>query len=146
MRLKALVACLGVLAGVSEAGAQSGSFTKAIDNWSQTNGVAVTSEVRNQLASQTAKAVETVKQRQPSVSATRLQELAPEAAVAYLDLSQKGASVPALAVLLEGIATGHWLYGGLGAPTEYPILYVDVAPQNPRILSSLSMEPHFEPA
>jgi len=131
MKLEALAACLGILAGVSEVGAQTASFTKAIDNWSEANGVAVTAEVRGQLASRTARAVETVQQRQPFISAARLEQLAPEAAVSYLDISQKDAAAPTVAALLELLALGRKDAGTIAGTNEYPILYVDIAPPEP---------------
>jgi hypothetical protein len=127
----ALAACLvGQFAVGPEVTAQSASITKAIENWSTANGVGVTPEAQGQLASRTARAVEAVKQRQPSVSTSRLQELAPEAAVSHLEKSQKDGQAPPVAALLEGLATGA-APALANAPTELPILYVDVTPPQP---------------
>jgi hypothetical protein len=121
---------VGPLAGVSKVGAQSASVSNAIENWSVANGVGVTAEAQAQLASRTVRAVQAVKQRQPSVSTSRLQELAPEAAVSHLEKSQKDGRAPSVAVLLEGLATGR-AAAVVNAPTELPILYVDITPPQP---------------
>jgi hypothetical protein len=123
---------MAVLIGapISEAAAQSNtSFDSAIDAWSRAKGVAVTPEVREGLAEQVGQAAEVVKRRKPSISKTRLDQLAPKAAVTYLEMSQNKPRGPTVTGVFVGLATGQQL--GAASATEYPVLYVDIVPAKP---------------
>ena len=132
-----LLAAVGSMAGLSTAAEGDDKtaqikqrVSSAIKAWADVNSVGVTEDVTKGLSDQAIVALDDITKRNTGLSRQRLEGVAPRAAVEYLKRSANSGKTPAMADLMEQLATGSGAL--LPAVSDFPTLKIEVKPPEPK--------------